>query len=103
MYTMCMNALRRASAFVFYLLGTLTILSIALVQREIFVAPLSQFLTVVDLPLLLSAMLLGGSTLVSSLSREKTSIALSLFVFIPLLAVFGFFAWVNFSMPFVEV
>lgn len=98
-----MDALRRASAPIFYLLGTLTILSIVLTQREMFVSPLSQFLTVVDLPLLLSAMLLGGSTLVSSLSREKVSIALTLIVFIPLLTAFGFFAWVDFVMPFVEV
>ncbi len=98
-----MDALRRASAPIFYFLGTLTILSIVLVQRDMFVRPLSLFLNVVDLPLLLAAMLYGGSTLVSSLGRGKTSMPLALTVFIPLILAFGFFAWLNFAMPFAEV
>ncbi len=103
LYTSLVDALRRASAPIFYLLGALAILSIVLAQREIFVRPLSLFLNVVDLPLLLAAMLYGGSTLVSSLGRGKASAALALTVFIPLVLAFGFFAWLNFAMPFAEV
>lgn len=97
-----MNALRRASAALFFLLGTLTIAAIACVNLGIQTEKLSLFLNVVDLPLLLSGMLFGGSSLVTSLSRGKTSTAIALGVFIPLLLLFGFFAWMNFALPFAD-
>lgn len=97
-----MDTLRRASAFLFYLLGTLTIVGIILVHRDIAAEQTSVFLNVVDLPLLLVSMLFGGSTLVTSLGRGKQSAVLALAVFIPLLLAFGFFAWINFAMPFAE-
>ncbi len=98
-----MVSLRKASAAVFYLLGALTIVAIVLVNRGIAVGSLSLFLNVVDLPLLFMGILFGGSTLVSSLSRDKISLSLTLVVFLPLLIAFGFFAWINFAMPFAEV
>ena len=97
-----MDALRRASAVLFYVLGTLTILAIVFVSREMFTGPSSLFLNVVDLPLLFSGMLFGGTALVSSLGRGKPSAGLILTVFVPLALAFGFFAWVNFAMPFAE-
>ncbi|MSR67638.1 hypothetical protein EXS65_02325 [Candidatus Peribacteria bacterium] len=98
-----MVSLRKASAAIFYLLGALTIVAIVLVNRGMFVSPLGVFLNIVDLPLLFAGMLFGGSTLVSSLSREKTSVPLALVVFTPLLIAFVFFAWINFAMPFAAV
>lgn len=99
-----MEALQRASAVLFYTLGLLTIAAIVLVQRGVAAATLSLFLNIVDLPLLLSGMLLGGSTLVSSFSRERTSPAFVAVVFVPLAILFLIFASFNFALPFpVEV
>ena len=98
-----MDSLRKASAVLFYLLGTLTIIAIVLVHRALYVEPMSSFLSVVDLPLLLSGMLFGGSTLAASLARGKSSTALTFAVFIPFLIAFGFFAWMNFGVSFLEL
>ena len=98
-----MHSLRKASAVLFYILGSLTILAIVLVNLGMFVSPLSVFLNIVDLPLLLMGILFGGSALLTSLGREKVSVSLAFAVFIPLLLAFGFFAWMNFAMPFAEV
>lgn len=98
-----MNSLRRASGALFYLLGILTIASIACINLGIEADRLSVFLNVIDLPLLLSGMLFGGSSFLISLSRGKTSVALTCVVFIPLLILFGLFVWMNFALPFVDV
>lgn len=95
-----MDSLQRASAVLFYALGLLTITAIVLVQRGIAVSAASIFLNIVDLPLLLTGMLFGGSTLVSSLSRERTSSTLMLAVFIPLAIIFLAFVYFNFALPF---
>ena len=97
-----MDSLRRASGALFYLLGLLTILGIVLVQRGVTVPFLATFLNIVDLPLLLTGMLFGGSTLITSVGREKMSTGLIVAVFLPLLLAFSFFAYLNFSMPFPE-
>ncbi len=97
-----MDALRRASAFLFYLLGTLTIVAIVFVQKNILAPELSIFLNVIDLPLLLLGILFGGTTLITSLCRGKVSPVLAVVVFLPLLAAFAFFAYLNFGLPFPE-
>lgn len=95
-----MDALQRASSAIFYTLGTLTIVGIVLYQREILVRPLSVFLSIIDLPLLFSGMLFGGSTLVSSVGHDRTSSALVAVVFVPLAILFLIFASLNFALPF---
>jgi len=95
-----MEALQRASSMIFYTLGALTIVGIVLYQREILVRPLSIFLNIIDLPLLFSGMLFGGSTLVSSLSRDHVSPVLTAVVFVPLGILFLLFAFFNFGLPF---
>lgn len=95
-----MEALQRASSVLFYALGVVTIVAIVLVQRGITVSAASIFLSIVDLPLLLTGMLFGGSTLVSSLSQERTSPTLMLAVFIPLAIIFLAFVYFNFALPF---
>ena len=98
-----MDALRRASAPLFYGLGLAVIIAIVLVQRGIAVDSLDLFLAVADLPLLLFGMTLGGSTLVTSLSRDKASPVLATVVFLPLIAAFAFFVYLNFALPFPQM
>ncbi len=97
-----MDSLRRASGALFYLLGTLAVTSIILVQRGILVDLSSTLLAVIDLPLLLTGMLFGGSTLVTSIGRGQHTRGLVIVVFVPLLLVFTCFAYLNFAMPFPE-
>lgn len=100
LYAPRMDALQRTSSAIFYTLGALTIVGIVLYQREILVRPLSMFLSIIDLPLLFSGMLFGGSTLVSSVGRERMSSALVAIVFVPLAVLFLLFASFNFALPF---
>jgi hypothetical protein len=98
-----MEALQRASAFVFYVLGVLTILLIVLVQRGIVGGFFVTLLSLLDLPLLFSGMLFGGSSLYRSFTREKSSPFLAIVIFLPLAALFCVFAYFNFALPFAEV
>lgn len=96
------ESLRRASAFVFYTLGTATIVLIVLAVQGI--APnVTQFLNVLDLPLLFSGMLLAGTSLGESLMRGKLSPALLAAIFLPIVLLFGFFVYLNFVLPPPEV
>lgn len=96
-----MDSLRRASGFLFYALGAVVILGIVLLRRGT-VDPLAlqPILNVLDLPLVFLGMLYGGSSLVSSLSRERHSPMLIAVVFVPLLILFVVLAWMNFGLPF---
>ena len=97
-----MDSLRHASGALFYFLGTLTIVAIVLVEKGIQTALLGTFLAIVDLPLLFTGMLFGGSTLVASVGQGKTSKGLAIAVFSLLFLAFLFFAYLNFGMPFAE-
>ncbi len=99
-----MDVLRRASAPLFYFLGLIAIVAVVLVHRGIYGGLFTTFLNVIDLPLAFFAMLLGGSTLAVSVSKDgKPSTLVSLIIFLPLLILFGFFAYLNFAMPFAEL
>ncbi|OGJ60495.1 hypothetical protein A3A67_02700 [Candidatus Peribacteria bacterium RIFCSPLOWO2_01_FULL_51_18] len=95
-----MDTLRRVSAFFFYLLGIAVIVLILLSRRGMF--RYAAGLNILDLPLLFAGMLFGGSSLYVSLAHEKKSAALLIFIFLPLTVLFGFFAYLNFAMPFAE-
>ena len=97
-----MDSLRRASAILFYLLGSLAIIVIVLMQQGIATDALSLFLNIIDLPLLLLGMLFGGSTLVMSIGRGQHTRGLVITVFVPLFFLFVFFVYLNFGLPFVE-
>ncbi len=94
-----MDALRRASAFLFYLLGVLLIVTVLLVRRDMMPASLYPAVNSLDLPLLLVGMLFGGSSLYVSLTKGRTSIVLLIVIFLPLAALFGFFCYLNFVPP----
>ncbi|MFA5799702.1 MAG: hypothetical protein WC840_01945 [Candidatus Peribacteraceae bacterium] len=98
-----MDTLRRVSAFVFYCLGTVMIVLIVLVQRGIAAEELAPIPAVLDLPLLLTGVLFGGSSLYVSLVKDKRSIPLLIVIFLPLAALVGFFVYLNFSLPFTQV
>ncbi len=98
-----MDTLRRVSAAVFYCLGTVMIVLIVLVQRGIAAEELAPILLVLDLPLLLTGVLFGGSSLYVSLVKDKRSVLLLIVIFLPLVILFGFFAYLNFALPFTQV
>lgn len=98
---MCVDSIRTASSFLFYVFGALFILTIVLVKRGLFVG-LAPYLHIFDLPMILIAMLYGGSSLYVSLSRGTRSLPLLLTIFVPLGTLFVLFCWFNFAMPFPE-
>lgn len=94
-----MDAVRKASGFLFYTVGILLIIVIVLVKRG-FLVDAAPYLHVFDLPIIFIAMLYGGSSLYVSLSRGKKSLPLLLVIFVPLGVLFAVFCWFNFSLPF---
>jgi hypothetical protein len=98
-----MHALRRASTALFYLLGSLTIMAIVLVQRDVFVMYASRFLAVVDLPLLLVGMLYGGSALCESAASGRSRTILATIVFTVITLLFVLFCYLNFALPFSDI
>lgn len=98
-----MDSLRRASGFLFYTVGIVTLVLIVLSRRGIAAAITGQLLPVIDLPLLLVGMLYGGASLYVSLTRGKSSPVLGASIFVPLGLLFLFFLWLNFAYPFPEM
>lgn len=94
-----MEAVRKASGFLFYVAGTLLILAIVLVKSGV-ASGIAPYMHVVDLPILFIAMLYAGSSLYVSLARGKKSLPLLLITFVPLGVLFAVFAWFNFALPF---
>jgi hypothetical protein len=95
-----MDAIRKASGFLFYVVGSLLIVVIMLAKRGILTDAAAPYVHSLDLPVLLVAMLYGGSSLYVSLSRGKKSLLLLLIIFVPLGVLFSLFCWFNFVMPF---
>lgn len=95
-----MEAVRRVSAFLFYVLGAVAIVSIVMVMRNIQTQTMTTVLNIIDLPLIFVAMLFGGTSFILSVSRERVSVLLAIIVFLILGAAFGFFAYLNFAYPF---
>lgn len=98
-----MDGVRRASGFLFYLLGIVMIPLIVAYGRGLLPESATPVIHSLDLPLLFIAMLFGGSSLYVSLTKGKSSLSLLIVVFAPLVVVFGVFCWFNFAMPFAEV
>ena len=97
-----MESIRKASAFLFYLLGGAFILLVILAKRGGLPDGAHAMVHALDLPLLFIAILFGGSSLYVSLTKGGKSLPLLLAVAVPLGVLFAVFAWVNFSMPFAE-
>jgi hypothetical protein len=98
-----MNTLRKVSAFCFYILGSVLIVLIVLVQRGVGPSILNLSLHLFDLPLLFTGMLFGGSSLYLSLVKDKSSVPLLIVIFLPLAVLFAFFAYLNFALPFSQL
>lgn len=81
--------LHSLSAFLFYLLGLSFFAAYLLSVNNIIAAPAKQWLHSMDLPLLLVALLYGGTSVYLSLTAErKGSTGLALSLLIPLMIVF---------------
>ena len=97
-------ALRRAAAFWFFVLGIVIIIGVLLLKRGMVTDQWAAVLHVLDLPLLLSGMLYGGTSLYGSMvPKDKSSLVLGVLIALPLLLLFCFFAYLNFSLPFAEL
>ncbi len=97
-----MEAVRRASGFLFYAFGILLLTVFMLVKRG-FMTDAAPYLHIFDLPIIFVAMLYGGSSLYVSLSRGKKSLPLLMTIFVPLGVLFTIFCWFNFALPFAEL
>jgi len=95
-----MDALRRASAALFYTLGTIVLVLFILLKRELIGPWASALLHVLDLPLLLFGMLYGGLSLTGSMTKGSRPTVLHMVVGVILASVFIAFAWMNFGFPF---
>jgi hypothetical protein len=95
-----MDAIRRASAVLFYLFGAVIIVTVLLMRRGMMPAPLIPFAHTLDLPLLFVGMVYGGSSLYASLTKGRGSLMLLIAVFLPLIVLFGVFCWLNFAFSF---
>lgn len=98
-----MDSVRKASAFLFYFLGIVVILIVAAARGGYLPEAVAPFVHVLDLPLLFIAMVYGGSSLYTSLSKGKSSVPLFLTIMIPLGAIFALLIWFNFAIPFPPV
>lgn len=97
-----MDAIRRASAFLFYLFGVLLIVTVLLTRRGFVPSSLDAMVNSLDLPFLFIAMIFGGSSLYLSLTKGRKSMLLLVSIFLPLAALFGFFCYLNFVPPMAE-
>jgi hypothetical protein len=97
-----MESVRRASAFLFYLLGSAMIVLIVLAQRGMGSTRPLQILHILDLPILFLGAVLGGSSLYTGLTKGKSSIPLLIAIAFPLVVGFLFFLYCNFVLPFPE-
>lgn len=94
-----MDALRRASALLFYIFGSLLIIVVVLVRRGMMPDALQPVVSTLDLPILFIGMIFGGSSLYVSLTKGTRSPLLMVVIFLPLAALFGFFCYINFVPP----
>lgn len=97
-----MDAVRRASAVLFYLFGGVLIVLIMLMRTTEMGPGAGALFSSIDLPLFFIAMVYGGSSLYVSLARGRTSMPLLLGIFVPLGILFLMLCWFNFGMPFPE-
>lgn len=95
------DALRRVAAFWFFSLGLAVIAGVILLKREWLPAPLVATLHALDLPLLFSGIVFGGTSLYKSMvPHGKSSPVLAVLIAVPLLAAFAAACYFNFALPF---
>jgi len=90
------QAVRSASAFLFYLLGSV-VLVLVLVAESVPQSSVTMLLHILDLPLLLIALVYGGTSLIGSTGKGRVSSIFAMLTSVILLALFLVFAWFNFG------
>ena len=98
-----MDSVRKAAGALFYILGSVVIVLVVLVERGVAGVRVTTLLHILDLPLLFTAMLYGGTSLYTSLAQEKRSLPLLLVIMVPLGVIFALFCTFNFGFPFREL
>ncbi|PIP65547.1 hypothetical protein COU77_03340 [Candidatus Peregrinibacteria bacterium CG10_big_fil_rev_8_21_14_0_10_49_16] len=89
--------LQKLSAILFYLLGLTVFGAYLLLRKELYAPWPLWWLTITDLPLLLTGLLYGSTSLYLSLqSASKPSLSLVFFIFVPALLLFVLFTVLNF-------
>lgn len=98
------SALARIFSVIFFVFGSIVLILLVLVKRDIQIDTLLPILNAADLPLLGSGMLYSGTSLYASLTKNgKFSMGLALGIGIPLIILFGIFAYMNFGLPFAGI
>ncbi len=95
-----MDAVRRAAGILFYLLGSIVIVLIVLVQRGTLGSGAVTLLNVLDLPLIFLSSVFGGMSLYVSIVKDKRSFPVLLLIAVPVGVAIITFAWINFMAPF---
>ncbi len=85
-----MDALRQASAILFYTLGS--IMLVLLLFRQ------TALIAILDLPMIFFSLVYGGLALLTGGGKKPSTITTSIFG-IFLLVLFALFLWLNFSFP----
>ncbi|MEQ1849897.1 MAG: hypothetical protein ABL890_04905 [Candidatus Peribacteraceae bacterium] len=85
-----MDALRRASAILFFTLGS--IMLTLLIFRQ------AALIAILDLPMIFFSLVYGGLALLTGGGKKPSTIAISI-VGLFLLVLFVLFLWLNFSFP----
>lgn len=93
--------LKKLSGFFFYTLGCVTLFALVSLKRGWSPSFAMSMLSSIDLPLILTAMLYGGSSFYLSLKRDGSwSLPLALAIGVPLGLLFLLFAYMDLWLPF---
>ena len=91
------NELKTISGYFFYLLGASFFIAYLLLHNELWAPWPKWWMQVADLPLALSAIVYGGTSLYISVTHhEKRSKLAMIIIGLPLIALFGLFVVLNF-------
>ena len=90
------QTLRTCSAFSFYVLGGSFFLAALFMRNDVGGGDAAIWLQIADLPLALSALMFGGTSLYASLRPERPSRTLAWGIGVPLGLLFLFLVFLNF-------
>jgi hypothetical protein len=93
--------LHRASAVIFYVLGSTFFLAAVLMRNDIWPTMSYWWLRIADLPFLFAGMVYGGMSVERSLrdAQGKRSMTVLMTITVPLIAIFAFTLFLTFASP----
>lgn len=95
-----LESVHRISAVLFYVLALIALCGAVLLHRDGTAASWIPVVNSLDLPLILCAMVYGGTSLYGGLTRRGMhSMTLFIVITLPLALLFAFFVYLNFAYP----